>query len=39
MGKKYEAIKDYLKWNDLSVKEFTPLFVMMGEIWARNQKN
>ena len=32
-GKKYEAIKDYLEWNDLSIKEFTPLFVMMGEIF------
>lgn len=38
-GKKYEAIKDYLEWHGFDVKEFTPLFVMMGEIWARNQKN
>ncbi len=37
VGKKYEAIKDYLEWNGLSVKEWTPLFVKMGEIWAQNQ--
>ena len=33
VGKKYEAIKDYLEWNDLSVKEYTPLFVTMGDIF------
>jgi hypothetical protein len=35
VGKKYEAIKDYLKWNNLDVVKWTPLFVRMGEIFAR----
>jgi len=34
VGKKYEAIKDYLTWNNLSVEEFTPLLVRMGEVFA-----
>ena len=38
VGKKYEAIKDYLEWNELSVKEFTPLFVAMGEAFTRAEK-
>lgn len=34
VGKKYEAVKDYLSWNGLSVKEFTPLLIRMGEVFA-----
>ena len=33
LGKKYEAIKDYLVWNNLDVK-LTPLLVAMGQVWA-----
>lgn len=33
LGKKYEAIKDYLVWNNLDVK-LTPLLVVMGQVWA-----
>jgi len=37
VGKKYEAIKDFLKWNYLDVKYWTPILVKMGEIWVMNQ--
>ncbi|WP_281950278.1 hypothetical protein [Nitrosophilus kaiyonis] len=38
VGKKYEAIKDYLKWNGFEPSEYTPLLVQMGQIWASNLK-
>ncbi len=34
MGKKYEAIKDYLRWNELEVKMWTPVIYQMGIIWS-----
>ena len=34
VGKKYEAIKDYLKWNGLDVAYWTPIIVLMGESFA-----
>lgn len=34
VGKKYEAVKDYLRWNDLDVKYWTPVVVNMGMVWA-----
>ena len=34
VGKKYEAIKDYLKWNGLDVAKWTPIVVLMGEAFA-----
>ena len=34
VGKKYEAIKDYLKWNGLDVAKWTPVVVLMGEAFA-----
>jgi len=36
VGKRYEAIKDFLKWNNFKVKEWVPIFVRAGEIWASN---
>jgi len=33
-GKKYEAIKDYLKWNNLDVAYWTPIVVLMGQSFA-----
>ena len=34
IGKKYEAVKDYLKWNNLDVAYWTPIVVLMGEAFA-----
>ena len=34
-GKRYDAIKDYLEWHGLEPKEFAPLLVKMGEVWAQ----
>jgi len=34
VGKKYEAIKDFLRWNGLKEKEWTAFLNRMGEIWA-----
>jgi len=39
VGKKYEAIKDYLKWNNFDVKYWTPIVVDMGRIWVNETKN
>lgn len=39
VGKKYEAIKDFLKWNDLDVKYWTPILLKMGEVWVSSQAN
>ena len=33
-GKQYQPIKDFLKWNGLSVPEWTPIVLQMGRIWA-----
>lgn len=38
VGKKYEAIKDYLKWNSLKVEVWTPIVVNMGLVWVKNLK-
>lgn len=38
VGKKYEAIKDFLKWNRLDVKFWTPVILYMGEVWIQNIK-
>lgn len=34
VGKQYQPIKDFLKWNDLDVKYWTPIVLQMGKIWA-----
>ena len=34
VGKKYEAIKDYLKWNGLDVAYWTLIMVLMGQAFA-----
>lgn len=36
VGKKYEAVKDFLEWNNFEVKEWTPIFLQGGIVWARN---
>lgn len=33
VGKKYEAVKDFLKWNNFNVKEWTPIILQMGSVW------
>ena len=38
VGKKYEAIKDFLKWNGLDVKFWTPVVLHMGNVWIQNMK-
>ncbi|BAF69589.1 hypothetical protein [Nitratiruptor sp. SB155-2] len=35
VGKKYEAVKDFLDWNNFEVKEWTPIFLQGGLIWAQ----
>ena len=37
-GKKYEAVKDFLKWNNISVKEWTPIVLHMGSVWINSTK-
>lgn len=39
VGKKYKAIKDYLKWNGFDVSYWTPIIVQMGSIWATTLAN
>ncbi len=34
VGKRYDAIKDFLEWNNFEVKEWTPIFLQGGLIWA-----
>ncbi len=36
IGKKYDAIKDYLKWNGFKPKEYTNIVLRMGQIWVNN---
>jgi len=36
VGMRYDAIKDYLRWHNFKVKEWTPIFVRAGAIWAAN---
>ena len=38
VGKKYEAIKDFLKWNELDVKFWTPVILYMGDVWIKNMR-
>jgi hypothetical protein len=38
IGKKYEAIKDFLKWSKFDLKKWVPVVVSMGNIWANNIK-
>lgn len=38
VGKKYEAIKDYLEWNGFELKEWVPIVNQMGGIWVSNIK-
>lgn len=40
IGKKYEAVKDFLKWNDFKPKEWASIVLQMGQVWASevNQK-
>jgi len=35
VGKHYDATKDFLKWNGFSVKDFTPVVLQMGKIFAQ----
>jgi len=37
VGKQYLPTKDFLKWNDLEVKYWTPIVLAMGSIWASNR--
>ena len=37
-GKKYEAVKDFIKWNDFDVKQWTPIVLQMGNTWI-SEKN
>ena len=34
VGKRYDAIKDFLRWNGFEVKKWTPILVQMGQTWA-----
>jgi len=38
VGKRYDAIKDFLEWSNFEVKEWTPIFVQAGVVWANNVK-
>lgn len=38
IGKKYEAVKDFLEWNEFDVKEWTPIVLQMGIAWI-NEKH
>lgn len=37
VGKKYEAIKDFLKWNGYEVKKWTSIVLQMAIVWISNQ--
>ena len=39
VGKKYEAVKDFLQWNDFDVKEWTPIVLRMGSVWVNASKD
>ena len=34
VGKQYQPIKDFLEWDELDVKHWTPIVLQMGRIWA-----
>ena len=34
VGKQYQPIKDFLKWNNLNLKYWTPIVLQMGRVWA-----
>ena len=36
VGKKYEATKDFLKWNGFNLKEWLPVVLQMGTTWVNN---
>lgn len=38
-GKKYEAIKDFLKWNGFKVKKWLPIVLQMANRWISNSKS
>ncbi len=38
VGKRYDAIKDFLRWNGFEVKKWTPILVRMGQTWAAAQQ-
>ena len=38
LGKRYDAIKDFLKWNKFNIEKWTPIVVQMGNVWANNIK-
>jgi len=38
MGKRYEAIKDYLGWEGFSLREWVPLMVIMSDVWASSMR-
>ncbi len=33
-GKRYDAIKDFLRWEGYPLKRWVPVFVQMGIAWA-----
>ncbi|MDQ7061558.1 MAG: hypothetical protein Q9M43_10690 [Sulfurimonas sp.] len=39
VGKKYEAIKDFLEWNYFDIKEWTPVIIHMGNVWVNSEKD
>ena len=39
VGKRYDAIKDYIKWKGLNVAYWTPIVYRMGTAWAAARKD
>lgn len=37
VGKKYEATKDFLKWNGFKVKEWTQVILQMANVWINSK--
>lgn len=38
VGKKYEALKDFLSWYELDEKEWVPVVLSMASIWINASK-
>lgn len=36
--KKYEACKDFLRWNGFKVKKWLPIVLQMARVWIRESK-
>lgn len=39
VGKKYDAVKDFLEWNEFDVKEWAPTILRMGNEWINATKD